>query len=112
MLLVLLTTAVSTKGNVIHSSKIVLNLVESQHTKIRYMIYSKSFKADDIAAVASCSRRSIYAINRNLRCFSSTKAPSNRARCPRSVIPLMLDTLCQHLEEDLSLYLHEIVNFL
>ena len=112
MLLVLLTTAVSTKGNVIYSSKMALNLAKSQHTKIRYMIHSKSFKANDIAAVASCSKRSICAINKNLCCFGSTKAPSNRARPLRSVTPPMLDALCEHLQENPGLYLYEMVNFL
>src|ERR1700716_985092 len=89
-----------------------LNLAESQHAEIRHMIHSKSLKADKMAAVAGCSRRSIYAINRNLRCFGSTKAPSNGGGRPRSVTPPMLDALCKYLEKDPGKYLYEMVNFL
>jgi transposase len=76
------------------------------------MIHSKSLKADKMAAVAGCSRRSIYAINRNLCCFGSTKAPSNGGGRPRSITPLMLDALCEYLQENPRLYLYEMVNFL
>jgi len=88
------------------------NLADSQHTEIRHMIHSKSLKANKIAAVASCSKRSICAINKNLCCFGSTKAPSNSGGRPRSITPLMLDALCKYLEKDLSKYLYKIVNFL
>jgi transposase len=88
------------------------NLAESQHAEIRHMIHSKSLKADKMAAVAGCSRRSICAINRNLRCFGSTKAPSNGGGRPRSVTPPMLDALCEYLQENPGLYLYEMVNFL
>jgi transposase len=96
----------------IHSHRMAPNLADSQHAEIRHMIHSKSLKADKMAAVAGCSRRSICAINRNLRCFGSTKAPSNGGRRPRSIIPLMLDALCKYLEKDPGKYLYEMVNFL
>lgn len=76
------------------------------------MIHSKSLTADKMAAVAGCSRRSICAISRNLRCFGSTKAPSNGGGRPRSVTPQMLDTLCEYLQENPGLYLYEMVKFL
>jgi transposase len=76
------------------------------------MIHSKSLKADKMAAVAGCSKRSIYAINRNLRCFGSTKAPSNVGGRPRSITSAMLDALYEYLEKDPSKYLYEMVNFL
>jgi hypothetical protein len=53
------------------------NLAESQHAAIGDMIHSESFKVNEIAEVADCCTRSIYAINKNFRCFGSTKAPSN-----------------------------------
>jgi len=52
------------------------NLAESQHAQIRDMILSERPTAE-IADVAGCSMRAIYRINKNLRCFGSTKAPSN-----------------------------------
>jgi hypothetical protein len=48
------------------------NLAESQHAAIRDMGYSKLFKANEIAEVAGCNPRSIYKINKSLRCFGST----------------------------------------
>jgi hypothetical protein len=89
-----------------------LNLADSQHAEIRYIIYSKSLKADKMAAVVSCSKRSIYTINRNLCCFSFTKAPLNSGRRLRSITPLMLNALCKYLKKDFSKYLYEIMNFL
>ena len=96
----------------IYSYRIAPNLADSQHAEIRYIIHSKSLKANKIATVTSCSKRFIYAINRNLRCFGSTKAPLNVSRQPRSIIFAMLDALYEYLEKDPSKYLYEIVNFL
>ena len=76
------------------------------------MIHSKSLKANKIAAVAGRSKRSIYAINRNLCCFSSMKAPSNVDGRPRSITSAMLDALYEYLEKDLNKYLYEMMNFL
>jgi transposase len=87
------------------------NLEEWQHTVIRDM-HSKSFKAAEIADFAGCSIRSYYAIRKNLRCFGSTKAPSNGVGRPRSVTPPMLDALCEHLQENPGSYLYEMVDFL
>lgn len=81
------------------------NLAESQHAVIGDMIHSKLFKANEIAEVTGCSRRSICAINRNLRCFGSTKAPPNGVGRPRSVTPPMLDALREHLQENPGSYL-------
>jgi transposase len=89
-----------------------LNLAESQHAEIHHMIHSKSLKADKMAAVAGCSKRSICAINRNLYYFSSTKASLNGGGRPRSITPLMLDALYEYFQENPELYLYEMVNFL
>src|SRR3982074_2730507 len=106
MLLVLLTMAASTK---VSRSKVksllttAPNLAESQHAQIRDMILSNR-PATEIADVVGCSERSVFAIKSNLRCFSSTKAPSNGVGRPRSITPSMLDALCEHLLEDPRLY--------
>jgi transposase len=88
------------------------NLAESQHAVISDMSQSKLFKANEIAEVAGCHPRSIYRIKKNLRCFGSTKAPSNGVGRPRSITPLMLDALCKHLLEKPGLYQDEMVDFL
>jgi hypothetical protein len=88
------------------------NLAESQHTVIGDMSHSKLFKADEVAEVAGCNPRSIYRINKNRRCFSTTKAPSNGVGRPRSITPPMLDALCEHLLEKPGLYQDEMVLFL
>jgi hypothetical protein len=66
----------------------------------------------EIADGAGCSTRAIYRINKNLRCFGSTKAPSNGVGRPRSITPLMLDALCEHLLKNPGLYQHEMADFL
>jgi transposase len=87
------------------------NLAKSQQAQIRDMILSKR-PAAEIADVAGCSTRSVFAISSNLRCFGSTKAPSNSVGRPRSVTPPRLDALCEHLLEKPELYRDEMVLFL
>jgi hypothetical protein len=111
--LVLSTTAASTKvsrSKVISLPRMAPNLAESQHAQIRDMILSNR-PATEIADVVGCSERSVFAIKSNLRCFSSTKAPSNGVGQPRSITPLMLDALCEYLLEKPSLYQDEMVLF-
>jgi DDE superfamily endonuclease len=48
----------------------------------------------------------------NIRDFGSTKAPPNSVRRPRSIIPPMLDALCEHLLEKPELCQEEMVLFL
>jgi hypothetical protein len=64
-----------------------------------------------IADVVSCSKRSVFAIQSNLRHFGSTKAPSNGVGQPQSITPLMLDTLCEYLLKKPGLYRDEMVLF-
>jgi hypothetical protein len=76
------------------------------------MILSKSLNAVQMAKVAGCSDGSVRAVRSNLRYFASTKAPSNGVGRPRSVTPLMLDALCEHLLEKPNLYQDEMTIFL
>jgi hypothetical protein len=92
--------------------RIALNLAKSQHAVISDMSYSKLFKVNGIAKVASCNPRSIYRINKNLRCFGSTKAPSNGVGQPQSITPPILDALRKHLLEKPGLYQDDMVDFL
>jgi hypothetical protein len=107
--LVLSTMAASTKvsrSKVISLPRMAPNLAESLHAQIRYIILSNR-PAAEIADVVGCSERSAFAIKSNLRCFSSTKAPSNGVGRPRSITPLMLDALCEYLLEEPGLYRDE-----
>ena len=82
------------------------HLAESQHIIIGDMIASKSpFKAKQIANVAGCSRRAIH----RRRSRRLPKASPNPIGRPRSITPLILDTLCKYLLNDPRLYLEEMV---
>jgi hypothetical protein len=76
------------------------------------MLCRKSIKANEIAAVAECSVRSVYAIRSKIRRYGSTKAPSIVGRRPRSIILAMFDALGEHLIEKPDLYHDEMVLFL
>ena len=78
-------------------------LAKSQHKQIYAIILCKRPPAE-IADAATYSTRGVFRIQRKLCYFSSTKAPSNGVGRPRSIIPLMLDTLCKHLLEKPKLY--------
>ena len=87
------------------------NLAESQHAQIRDMILSNR-PAAEIADVVGYSERSVFAIKSNLRCFGSTKAPSNSVGRPRSITTSMLEALYKHLLEKPHLYRDEMMLFL
>ena len=105
MLLVLLTMAASTRVLLEGTSlsRIAPNLAESQHTQIRDIILS-NYPPAEIANVVGCSKRSVFAIQSNLRHFGSIKAPSNSVGRPQNITPPILDALCEYLLEKPSLY--------
>lgn len=74
------------------------------------MIHSNR-PAAEIADLIGCSERFVFTIKFNLRCFSSTKAPSYGVGQPRSITPLMLDVLCEYLPGEPGLYWDEMVLF-
>jgi transposase len=88
------------------------NLAVSQHDFIRDMILEGTLSTAQIATNAGCSERSIKAIKSNLRHFNSTRAPPNGVGRPRSITPLMLGALCDHLLEKPGLYQEEMAVFL
>jgi transposase len=88
------------------------NLASSKHDLIRDMIFDKKLKTNKIAEAAECSERSIKAIRSNIHHYGTTKAPPNGGGRPRSVTPLMIDALCEHLLEKPGLYLEEMATFL
>lgn len=65
-----------------------------------------------MAQAAGYSKRTILRISSNIRLFSGVKAPSNKGGRPRSLTPVMLEGLCDHLLEKPNLYLDEIAIFL
>jgi transposase len=67
--------------------------------------------AAEIADDVGCSERAVYRIKKKLRCFGSTKAPSNGVGRPRSITTPILDALCEHLLEKPELYQHEMVDW-
>jgi hypothetical protein len=86
------------------------NLADSQHVQIRDMTLSNCPPAK-IANVVGCSECSVFAIQSNLCYFGSTKALLNSVRRPRSIIPLMLDALCEYLLKKPDLYQDKMVLF-
>ena len=88
------------------------NLAAAQHDHIRDMIVSGSLTCLQMGEAAGCSSRSVKSISENLRCFGRTTAPQNGGGRPRSITPLMVDALRQHLLEKPDRYLDELVVFL
>jgi hypothetical protein len=74
---------------------------------IRDMILSNSLTTSQIANAAKCSERSVTTIRSNLQVFGHVRAPLNRDGRPQSIMPLMLNALCDHLLEKPGLYLDE-----
>jgi transposase len=88
------------------------NLAPSKHILIRDMIEDRGFTNEQIADAASCTDRTVKAIDRNIRIFGSTTAPANRGGRPRSITPVMLDSLLEYLSRKPDLYLEEMVAYL
>jgi hypothetical protein len=76
------------------------------------MIQSQSLTRHQIAEAAECSEQTIKNIRRNLRLFDNVHAPPNHIGRRRSVTPLMLEALFDHLLEKPGLYLDEMAIFL
>jgi hypothetical protein len=80
------------------------NLAASQHNLIRDMILDQTLTIAQMTTNAGCSERLIKAIKSNLTYFNSTRAPANGVGRRRSITPLMLGALCEHLLEKPRLY--------
>jgi transposase len=76
------------------------------------LVSGEPLTASQIAEAAGCSERSIKNIRSNLRLFGSVRAPPNGVGRRRSITPVMLEALCDHLLERPGLYLDEMVLFL
>jgi transposase len=65
-----------------------------------------------MAEAANCHRSTITRHVANMRLFGSVRAPSNKGGRPRSLTPVMIKALCDHLLEKPHLYLDEMAVFL
>lgn len=65
-----------------------------------------------MAKAAGCNKRTFLRISSNIRTFGSVKAPPNKGGRPRSISPIMLEALYDHLLEKPNLYLDKIALFL
>jgi hypothetical protein len=88
------------------------NLAVLQCRMIHDMIISNELKAAQMADAAGCSVRAVKYVRSNLRAFRSVEAPWNGGGRPRSVTPIMLDALREHLLEKPDRYLDELAVFL
>ncbi|KAJ5640336.1 uncharacterized protein N7484_008198 [Penicillium longicatenatum] len=65
-----------------------------------------------MAEAAECSERSIINLRNNLHQFGNIRAPPTRVGRRRSITPLMLEAICDHLLEESGLYVDEMALFL
>jgi transposase len=87
------------------------NLARSTLEFIHDMISSGELTNSQMAQAAGCSKRAILRIRSNLRLFGTIKAPPIKAGRPRSITPVMLEALCDHLLEKPDSYLSEMELF-
>ncbi|KAJ5340390.1 hypothetical protein N7541_009514 [Penicillium brevicompactum] len=88
------------------------NLAPSKHELIYDMIHSGERSITKMALAAGCNKSTIWRISSNIRMFGTVKAPPIKGGRPRSITPLILEALCDHLIEKPALYLDEMVIFL
>lgn len=79
---------------------------------IQDTVLKKLLTASQLAKAAECSKRSVINISNNLRWLGNIRAPPTYIGRRRSVSPLMLEALCDHLLEKPGLYLDEMAIFL
>lgn len=76
------------------------------------MIVSNELSASQMAEATDCHVRTIKRHRSNVRLFGSVTAPANKDGRPRSISPLMVLVLCDHLLEKAHMYLDEMAVFL
>jgi transposase len=94
-----------TSQNSSETSTIQLHLIHD-------MIESQSLSTSRMAEEAEYSQATIIDIRANLRQFGSVHAPPTRIGRKRTVTPLMIEALCDHLSEKPGLYLDKMAVFL
>ena len=92
------------------------HLAKSQVALITGMLSSELFTNSEIAIAANCSThcstRGERRIHSNVRYYGAPQAPRNSGGRKRSITPVMLDALCEHLLEKPGLYQSEMILFL
>lgn len=83
------------------------NLAPSKLEIIHDMISSGELSITEMAQAANCNKSTISRILSNIRMFDSVKTPLIRGGRPRSITPVMLEALCDHLIVKHALYLDE-----
>lgn len=92
--------------------KMAPRLAKSQIDLITCMNSSELFTGPEIAAAANCSTRAIRRLRSNIRYYGTYRAPGDSGGRTRSITPIMLDALCEHLLEKPGLYQSEMILFL
>jgi hypothetical protein len=64
---------------------------------VRDMIERQSFTTSQMAEEAECTKLTVINIRRNLRQFGTIYALQTRSGRKRTVTPLMIKALCEHL---------------
>lgn len=77
--------------------KMAPNLASCKHELIYDMIHSSELSITEMARAAGCNKRTISRISSNIRVFGSVKVPLIKDGQPRSITPVMLEALCDHL---------------
>ncbi|KAF7920914.1 hypothetical protein EAE99_007766 [Botrytis elliptica] len=88
------------------------HLAKSQVALITGMLSSGLFTNSEIARAANCSTRGVRRIRSNVRYYGIPQAPRNGGGRKRSITPVMLNALCEHLLEKPGLYQSEMILFL
>ena len=76
------------------------------------MVLNNELTVPQMAEAAGCNERMIRRLRSNMRQFGSVKAPPNKRGRPRTLTPVMIQALCDHLIEKPYLYLDEMVLFI
>lgn len=97
---------------VISPGDVAPRLSPSKLILTRDMTDSESFTTPEMAEQAECSKQTTISIRNNLRQLGSLYAPQTRVGRKRTVTPLIIEALCDHLYEKPGLYLEEVVVFL
>ncbi|RKK26451.1 hypothetical protein BFJ66_g17116 [Fusarium oxysporum f. sp. cepae] len=100
-----------TSSNTTGDISMAPNLAACQHALIHDMILA-GYKNAVIARTANCRASSVRRIRTNMRCYGSTKAPSNGVGRRRLLSPPMLTALLDRLAVKPNMYRDEMVEFL
>lgn len=88
------------------------NLPPSTREFIHGMLMSNELTTSEIADAAKCDPSTVSRHRTNLHLFGTATAPPNKKGRPRSLTPVMIKALCDHLLEKPQLYLDEMIVFI